>query len=339
MKKYYIIILLSLSIDICNAQSKEPFQIKKFFEVDIKNIKVNTSGGGINVRGNSQSNTEVRVYLKMNNWKGEASKEDLEKELEKYILEIKYENASIVCLAKPKDLSGKNNKLSISFEVDCPINVDVNLATSGGGIHLQNLEGNLEFKTSGGGITVSDLKGKINGKTSGGGIKLTDCDGMISMKTSGGGIKANNAIGNIYLATSGGAIDLEQLNGTIKAHTSGGSINSSHIKGSLEVSTSGGSIHLNNISGNLIAKTSGGGINADIVKLGEVLTLSTSAGNIHANLPFSEGMNLEIRGNKIKSDKLSKVSKNLNSGLVNGKVNGGGADVKITASAGIVYID
>jgi hypothetical protein len=339
MKKYYIIVLLGLSIGIAKAQTKEPFQIKKFFEVDIKNVRVSTSGGGIIVAGKSQGNTEVRVYLKMNNWKGDASKEELEKELEKYILEVKYENASIVCLAKPKDLSGKNNKLSISFEVDCPINVDVNLATSGGGIHLQNLEGNLDFKTSGGGITVSDLKGKINGKTSGGGIKLADCDGMLTMKTSGGSIKANNAKGNIYLVTSGGAIDLDQLNGTIKVHTSGGSINSSHIKGSLEASTSGGSIHLDDISGNLTAKTSGGGINAGIVKLGEVLTLSTSAGNIHANLPFSEGMDLEIRGNKIKSDKLSKVSKNLNTGLVKGQVNGGGTDVKITASAGIVYID
>ncbi|MCP9769586.1 hypothetical protein EGI22_16915 [Lacihabitans sp. LS3-19] len=321
------------------AQTKEPFQTKKFSGVSIKNVKVNTSGGGIKVAGNSQSNAEVRVYVKMNNWKGDASKAELEKELEKYVLEMNYENGSIVCLAKPKDPNGKNNKLSISFEVDCPKNVDVNLVTSGGGINLQNLEGNLDFKTSGGGLTVSNLKGKVNGKTSGGGIKLTDCDGMITMKTSGGGIKANNAKGNIYLATSGGGIDIDQLKGTIKAHTSGGSINSSNIKGSLDAATSGGSINLDNISGNLTAKTSGGGINADIVKLGEVLTLSTSAGNIHANLPFSEGMDLDIRGNKIKSDKLSKVSRNLNSGVVKGQVNGGGTEVKITAVSGTIYID
>jgi hypothetical protein len=54
----------------------------------------------------------------------------------------------------------------------------------------------------------------------------------------------------------------------------------------------------------VIARTSGGGIDANIVKLGEILRLSTSAGNIHANIPFSEGMDLDIKGNRIKSDKL-----------------------------------
>ncbi|MBP8156362.1 MAG: hypothetical protein KAX81_04985 [Leadbetterella sp.] len=339
MKKYHIIIFLSLAISFCMAQSKEPFAVKKFTGVNIQTVKVNTSGGGIKVFGSEGKDAEVRVFINTNNWNKTASKSEIEEELKNYILEMEYKDGSIVCLAKPKDPEMKRQKLSIGFEVYSPSKVNVNLATAGGGITLDNLEGDLNFKTSGGGITVSKLKGKVDGKTSGGGIKMQECDGMITMKTSGGGISAKSSKGNINLSTSGGGIELSQLKGTIKAHTSGGGIDSEEIKGSLDVSTSGGRIELNQISGDVIARTSGGGIDANIVKLGKVLSLSTSAGNIHANIPFSEGMDLDIKGNRIKSDKLSKVSSNLDSGRVKGKVNGGGTEVTMSASSGTIYVE
>lgn len=339
MKKYHIIIVLSLAISFCMAQTKEPFTTKKFTGVNIQSVKVNTSGGGIKVFGTEGKDAEVKVFINTNNWNKTASKAEIEEELKNYILEMEYKDGAIVCLAKPKDPEMKRQKISIAFEVYSPVKVDVNLATSGGGISLDNLEGDLNFKTSGGGITASKLRGKIDGKTSGGGIEMQGCDGQISMKTSGGGISALNSKGDLTLYTSGGGIKLSQLKGTIKAHTSGGSIDSEQIKGSLNVSTSGGSIDLNQISGDVVAKTSGGGIEANIVKLGKILNLSTSAGNIKADIPFSEGMNLDIRGNKIKSDKLAKVSSNLNSGRVKGRVNGGGTEVTMSASSGTIFVE
>jgi hypothetical protein len=339
MKKYHIVIFLSLATSFCLAQNKEPFTTKKFTGVNIQNVKVNTSGGGIKVTGTSGKDAEVKVFVIPNNWNKTASKSEIEEEMKNYILEMEYKDGSIICAAKPKNPEMKRHKLSIGFEVYSPSKVDVNLATAGGGITLDNLEGDLYFQTSGGGISVSKLKGKVNGKTSGGGIKMTDSDGFITMKTSGGGISAKNSKGNIDLSTSGGGIELSQLKGTIKARTSGGGIDSEDIKGSLDVSTSGGSIDLNQISGDVIARTSGGGIDANIVKLGKILKLSTSAGNIHANIPFSEGMDLDIKGNRIKSDKLSKVSSNLSSGRVKGRVNGGGAEVTMTASSGTIFVE
>jgi hypothetical protein len=339
MKKYHIIIFLSLAISFCMAQTKEPFTTKKFTGVNIQSVKVNTTGGGIKVFGTAGKDAEVKVFVNTNNWNKTASKGEIEEELKNYILEIEYKDGAIICLAKPKDPEMKRQKISIGFEVYSPSKVDVNLGTAGGGITLDNLEGDLNFKTSGGGITVSKLKGKVEGKTSGGGIKMEGCDGIISMKTSGGGISAKNSKGNINLSTSGGGIELSQLKGTIKAYTSGGSIDSEEINGSLDVSTSGGSIELNQISGDVVARTSGGGIDANIVKLGKILSLSTSAGNIRANIPFSEGMDLDLKGNRIKSDKLSKVSSNLSSGRVKGKVNGGGTEVTMSASSGTIFVE
>jgi hypothetical protein len=339
MKKYHIIIVLSLAISFCMAQTKEPFTTKKFTGVNIQSVKVNTSGGGIKVFGSEGKDAEVKVFINTNNWNKTASKSEIEEELKNYILEMEYRDGAIVCLAKPKDPEMKRQKISISFEVHAPTKIDVNLATSGGGINLNNLEGVLDFKTSGGGITVAKLRGKVNGKTSGGGIEMQDCDGEINMKTSGGGIGAKSSKGNINLYTSGGGIKLSQLKGTIKGHTNGGGIDAEEIKGSLNVSTSGGSIDLNQIGGDVVARTSGGGIDANIVKLGKILSLSTSAGNIRADIPFSEGMDLDIKGNRIKSDKLAKVSSNLSSGRVKGKVNGGGTEVTLSASSGTIYVE
>ena len=338
MKKLHIIILLVLAFGIAIAQDKEPYQVKKIAGVDIQKLKVQTSGGAIKVKGSEGKDAEIRMFVNKNSWGSKASKSEIEEELKNYSIEIGFQSNAIVCIAKPKDPNGRNNKLSIGFEVDLPSKVDVELGTAGGSINLNNLDGILNFKSSGGSLSVAHLRGTINGKTSGGSIKLSVCDGNISMKTSGGSIDATDSKGKIDLATSGGSIHLENLKGTIKGHTSGGSVNSKNIKGSLEVATSGGSIELDGISGDLVASTSAGSIDANIVKLGNVLKLNTSAGNIHANLPFSEGMDLDLKANKIKSDKLAKVSKNLDSGKVQGRVNGGGTEVKMTTS-GTIYIE
>ena len=339
MKKYPLLVIFSLAIGICMGQTKLPYTVKKFSGINIENIKVNTSGGGIKVFGNEGKDAEVKVFINTNNWKKTASKNEIDEELKNYNLEIEFKNGTIVCSAKPKTNETNKRNLSIGFEIYAPSKVNINLMTAGGGITLDNLVGDLDFTTSGGSLTVSKLQGKVKGKTSGGSITMTGCDGGINMKTSGGSITAKSSLGTINLMTSGGSINLNQLKGTIVAQTSGGSIKSEEIKGSLDLSTSGGSISLVQISGDVIAKTSGGGINANIVKLGKILNLSTSAGNIHVDLPFSEGMDLDIKGNKIKSDKLSKVSKNLDSGRVKGKVNGGGTQVVLTASSGTIFVE
>lgn len=341
MKKYNLLVLMCFALTLVFAQSKDekPYLVKNFSKEKIEKLQVSTSGGGIKVAGTDSKEAQVRVFVRKNNNYYVQGDKEIEDELNRYIIDVGFSEGTIVCSAKPREPKSGNYRLSIGFEVDVPKNIDTDLHTSGGGITMKNLNGNLKFKTSGGGLKLAGLSGKVEGKTSGGGIDVIDSEGNINLNTSGGGIDASNCKGDIYLNTSGGGIDLKNLKGNIVAYTSGGGIDVETVKGSLDVKTSGGGIDLNNVAGDISAKTSGGGIDAKITKIGEYLHLSTSAGNINVDLPFNQGMDLDLSARKIKSTKLAKVSNNLESGKVKGKVNGGGAEVKITTSVGSIIVD
>ncbi|MBX2953262.1 MAG: hypothetical protein KF870_12215 [Leadbetterella sp.] len=341
MRILNLFLAMVLCTGLAMAQNTEPYLVKDFSGQRINRLEVSTSGGSIKVNGGT-STPKVKVFIRSNSWNTKLSQKEIEERLENYILEVKVSGNTLICTAKPKkeNFSWNNsNRLSIGFEIDSPGKVDTDLATSGGSITLSDLDGNLGFKTSGGSMDLNDLKGNIKGSTSGGSIKMNELSGDISLSTSGGSITAENSDGKIKLTTSGGSLTFNNLKGDIKGTTSGGSIRANNVNGDLNISTSGGSIKFTNIEGNLSGSTSGGGIEGNILAIRDHVSLSTSAGSIKVDLPFNEGMDLDLKGNRVYSDKLAKVSNTLKEGKVNGRVNGGGKSVKMRTSAGSIYVD
>ncbi len=344
MKKLLSLFILGLSISSVSwAQDKEtPYFVKTYKSSEIKNLNVRTSGGGISVTGGDGDETRVEVYLKVNNGGSKLSKDEIENRLKEYELSVKKEGETILCIAKRKSESNWNNwknGLSISFKIYTPEKISTDLVTSGGGISLKNLNGNLGFSTSGGGLKLQNLGGIIKGRTSGGGINISGCRDNIDVATSGGGIDAENCNGDIKLTTSGGGLTLKKLNGSIKATTSGGGIRAEEISGDFVTSTSGGSIKLEDITASVKASTSGGGIDADIKSLGKYLSLSTSAGSIHVRMPMDKGMDLDLDGQRVKVPNLSKFNGTVEKDRVKGLLNGGGIAVRMNANSGGVYIN
>lgn len=344
MKKLLSLFILGLSISSVSwAQDKEtPYFVKTYKSSEIKNLNVRTSGGGISVTGGDGDETRVEVYLKVNNGGSKLSKDEIENRLKEYELSVKKEGETILCIAKRKSESNWNNwknGLSISFKIYTPEKISTDLVTSGGGISLKNLNGNLGFSTSGGGLKLQNLGGIIKGRTSGGGINISGCRDNIDVATSGGGIDAENCNGDIKLTTSGGGLTLKKLNGSIKATTSGGGIRAEEISGDFVTSTSGGSIQLEDITASVKASTSGGGIDADIKSLGKYLSLSTSAGSIHVRMPMDKGMDLDLDGQRVKVPNLSKFNGTVEKDRVKGLLNGGGIAVRMDANSGGVYIN
>lgn len=344
MKKLLSLFILGLSISSVSwAQDKEtPYFVKTYKSSEIKNLNVRTSGGGISVTGGDGDETRVEVYLKVNNGGSKLSKDEIENRLKEYELSVKKEGETILCIAKRKSESNWNNwknGLSISFKIYTPEKISTDLVTSGGGISLKNLNGNLSFSTSGGGLKLQNLGGIIKGRTSGGGINISGCRDNIDVATSGGGIDAENCNGDIKLTTSGGGLTLKKLNGSIKATTSGGGIRAEEISGDFVTSTSGGSIKLEDITASVKASTSGGGIDADIKSLGKYLSLSTSAGSIHVRMPMDKGMDLDLDGQRVKVPNLSKFNGTVEKDRVKGLLNGGGIAVRMDANSGGVYIN
>lgn len=332
--------LFSLRFNSIFAQTEIPYAVKSYPSGDVKNIEISTSGGGITMVGGTGADTKVEVYINGNNNRTPLSKAEIEEKLNNYVLVYAHVGNTLKLSANRKnDNMNWKNSLNISYKIYSPKNIDANLSTSGGGISLKNLKGNLIFKTSGGGLNLSNLSGIVNGKTSGGGINMVDCNESVTLSTSGGGISAKNSTGNIKLHTSGGGLNLENMKGKINASTSGGSIDAAHISGELITSTSGGSIQLDDISGNIQAATSGGSITANISSIDSYLTLKASSGNINVDLPMSKGMNLDITANKISHAKFSNFDGEIERDRIVGKLNGGGAKVKIQAGSGNVKLN
>ncbi|GGC00948.1 hypothetical protein GCM10011325_30180 [Dyadobacter sediminis] len=326
-----------------NAQndSDKPYVTKNFTNASLKELSVETSGGSISVTGGESNGFKVEMFVKPNNWNGksELSKEEIEDRLEDYDILIGTEGDRVVATAKRKNNNQNNNKgISIGFKVYAPTNTATYLKTSGGSIRIASLNGEQNFTTSGGSLHVNDLSGMIRGRTSGGSIEVANCSKDIELHTSGGSIKASDLKGKIELKTSGGSIALNNLNGEIEAQTSGGSIKGENLAGSLNTGTSGGSVRLANVSGSLKASTSAGSIEVELTKLGEYVNLSSSAGSVRVTMPLDKGVDLNLKGNKV-SIPLKNFDGEAEKDRVNGKMNGGGIPVTLSASSGSVYVN
>lgn len=341
MKKLLLTSLLSFCVLFAFADDKTPYLTKTFKASSVKNVDVSTSGGGISVYGGASSDAKVEVYVSGNNGNALSSSE-IENRLKEYILTIKMDGNTLVCQADRKNKTSSwnwKNALSITFKVFVPTNVAANLNTSGGGIRMENLKGDLKFRTSGGGLDLAKLRGSIVGSTSGGGIKLIDCDDVVKLRTSGGGIEARDCDGEIDLSTSGGGLTLVNLNGKVDATTSGGGISVAGFSGDLNTSTSGGSINLTKMEGNVKASTSGGGISASFTNPGKYVSLTTSAGNISIDVPSGKGYNLDLHGNRVKLASNSNFKGTKKEGDVQGQLNGGGTVIKARASSGSITLN
>jgi DUF4097 and DUF4098 domain-containing protein YvlB len=321
-----------------SVDNNKLYLTKTFKASSVKNVDVNTSGGGITVMGGATSEAKVEVYVGGSK-RGRLSDSEVKKRLKKYNLIIRMNGNTLICKAERKDKSrSKNSKnaLSISFKVYVPTKVATNLSTSSGGIKMAYLNGDLKFRTSGGGLDLEDLRGEVKGSTSGGGIKMVNCDDIVKVRTSGGGINARDCDGEINLSTSGGGIKLTNLNGNVEATTSGGGISVEDFTGDLNTYTTGGSIRMSGMNGNVKASTSGGGISASFERPGKYISLSTSAGSIDIDVPNSKGYDLDLSGNRVRMASSSNFSGTKKSGRVQGRLNGGGTTIKARTSSGSI---
>jgi hypothetical protein len=299
--------------------------------------EIQTSGGGISVSGvNNVSESRLEIYVSANNSRDNYSKEELTKKIESdYDLNVTVSANKLTAIAKRKNkFNNGNNSLNISFVVYVPVNCGTRLNTSGGGISMENLNGDQQFSTSGGGLQLKGISGHIVGRTSGGGIEVSNSKDDIDLETSGGGIEAKHCSGKIHLGTSGGSLDLTDLDGNIRANTSGGNVEGTNIQGDLETHTSGGNIAMSGLRGSLNASTSGGNLHIQITQLGKFVKLNNSGGNILLEIPKDKGLNLDIHGERIKTEGLNNFSGSVEKERISGTLNGGGIPVDVHGGSG-----
>ncbi len=336
----FLFIVSGILVQAQDSQNGLLYLNKPLSAESINQVEARTSGGGIEVTGVNPSEARIEVYVSENGHRNSYSKEEIQKMITNdYDFTVTASGNKLTAITKPKrGFRNWNNELNISYRIYVPVACATQLNTSGGGISISNLNGEQHFNTSGGGLEVNSLTGKITGRTSGGGINVTDCKDNIDLETSGGGIEAKHCSGQIHLNTSGGSLELHDLNGTIRASTSGGNIDAEKITGDLDTHTSGGNIYMTGMSGSLDASTSGGNIDVALIETGKYVKLNNSGGSVRLEIPKGKGLNLDIHGDRIKTEGLNNFSGSMEKQSITGTINGGGTPIDIDAGSGGVTL-
>jgi len=200
----------------------------------------------------------------------------------------------------------------VTFMIEGPAEVDLELTTAGGHITLDDVAGEITLLTSGGDIEFGDIQGQLKAATSGGDIEGGFISDQGSAATSGGDIDIAATGGDLKVATSGGDIEIEEVRGDLEANTSGGDIRAGEIDGNVSARTSGGSIRIGTAGGTLNLATSGGDIRVaegggeariatsggDVFldSAGAYVKAATSGGDLEIKLESAEGAELETSG-------------------------------------------
>ena len=319
--------LLVLALTTCAALAATEEQTNKTFQVTSGGtLVVDVNFGSIDVSTNSTDAVAVNVWRKVT--RGSAEQE------QKFLMEnpvvITQDGNTVTVRCRPnlKEsfhwFGGFGNRNEAKYSIQVPAQFNARLKTSGGGIAVSNLTGEVKADTSGGGLRFAQLHGSLNGDTSGGGIHVSDCQGPIKIHTSGGGIEVAGGSGSLDGDTSGGAITVKSFKGPVSMHTSGGGITMDNVAGQIKGDTSGGSILavlLSPLPGDVSLYTSGGGVTVKVAGTTAFnLEAETSGGGVSCDLPVT------VQG---------KPEHN----RVKGPVNGGGPVVKLGTSGGGIHVE
>jgi len=260
-----------------NYHSKETFRFDTVPDDGSYTILLESVEGSIKVRTHTGAGAEITITRKIR-----ARTEKKAKKLVKSakILVYHLEDDQLIQVRSEKKIHYRRNVYT-EFELKLPMNINLNLETTGGDIDVTDIRGESVFSTSGGDLDLENLMGRIEAHTSGGNIDVSRVEGLIRVHTSGGNIRIMNSDGKFNASTSGGDLEFLQLIGNIDAQTSGGSITFRNIESeSVKCRSSGGDIRAEYISSNLTGSTSGGDIHLESIK--GLVDVTTSGGDIKA---------------------------------------------------------
>lgn len=316
------LILLLASCLVASAETDE--QINKSFAVQPgSKLVVDVDFGSIEVNTNASNEVTVDVLRRITR----STKAEEETFLRDHPVTFSQDGNTVTISSRARTKLGGwlhgSQRTEGKYSITVPASFSAQLKTSGGGVAVSNITGEVKAETSGGGFKFARLHGTLNAETSGGGIRVADCDGTQKVRTSGGSIEVAGGSGSLDGETSGGQVTVKDFQGPIRVESSGGGLTIENVSGKVDGSTSGGSITArfsSPLSQEVKLETSGGSVTLRVPESSAFnLDASTSAGGVASELPVT------VVG-KVAHDHLK------------GPVNGGGRPVVLRTSAGSIHV-
>jgi len=318
----HTLILLVASCLVAFAETDE--QMNKSFPAQLGGkLVVDVDFGSIDVTTSASNEVTVDVYRTVTR----SSKADEEAFLQDRPIIFSQEGNTVTVSSRAKTKNKNwwqgNKRTEAKYTIAVPRSFNAQLKTSGGGVSVKDLSGDVKAETSGGGFRFDRLHGTLTATTSGGAIHVSECEGPLKVRTSGGGIDVTGGSGSLDGETSGGPVTVKDFRGPARLESSGGGLTIENVAGKVDGSTSGGSISARFSS-----------------PLSDEVKLETSGGGVTLRVPDSSAFDLDAAtsGGSVASDLPVSVVGKVNHSHLKGPVNGGGKPVHLRTSGGSIHI-
>lgn len=96
--------------------------------------------------------------------------------------------------------TGRRESWSVSYEIEVPRTMDLDLRASNGGLTIADVEGRMVLETTNGGIHVDGAAGDVRGHTTNGGVTLT----LAGDRWKGAGVDLSSTNGGVRIAIPDG---------------------------------------------------------------------------------------------------------------------------------------
>ena len=273
MKKVLLVTILALAlVNISIGQT-----IKKDFDIGMGNKLVLDleTGGGIYISGWDKEKVAVKVHI------SGVDEDD-------YDLDFDAGSSRIKISSDYRRRWGRHDG-DFEFDIKVPEKFDIEVESSGGGVHIADVEGEISGSTAGGGLDFTNVTGDIDFRTMGGEITVSEVKGHLRLETMGGGITITDSEADGKVSTMGGNILMEHVKGNLNGSTMGGNVTYRDVSGrsnisksstgdEVHVSTMGGDIHLDDAPQGANLNTKGGDIT--VCTAGKFVKAKTLGGNI-----------------------------------------------------------
>jgi hypothetical protein len=195
-------------------------------------------------------------------------------------------------------------------------------------------------------VTVEDgpvpkVKGRVKNAGFNMNVQITaavPADCAIEAQVAGGALDVADRAGSLTCHVKGGSVRTGNVDGSLDGQVAGGSIAAGFVGGAVTAKVNGGSVHLGGVGGHADIDVLGGSM--DVVFTGPPEgKLRASAGTIKMGVPGTAAFTLMARaqaGNVTIQPPL--VPQPFTGSAFNGPINGGGATVEASASAGNVVV-
>jgi DUF4097 and DUF4098 domain-containing protein YvlB len=202
---------------------------------------------------------------------------DTKMDLADHGVEIKEVNGGLRITSKM--IHGHNVSHNLDFEISVPRKMNLEFKSMGGGLELENLEGDFQGKTMGGELRLVRVDGEVHIRSMGGEIHVSECrlDGKLS--TGGGPVLLENVVGDLEATSGGGGVrykNVRDRDGRLRAP---GGLSSDDIdEDTVVISTAGGSLDISEAPKGARLRTGGGDV--EVLDADRFVEVWTGGGDI-----------------------------------------------------------